>query len=407
MEAQNAETCFGDQSSAPRAASVPRRVVARRVPHPSSSAPSIHRVMPSRTISLLLVAVTYFFSAASAIRSPPALSSPLFAVTSSNRLLVLRGGETATDTPEVDTTLDTASPIMAASSSSALSLVGSVIDKIDSSLVAGPHVQGIAAVYAISFASVAAFTMIRTSYAFTIGYGGAVAIISIALMSSFKVPIIFSEKISPSGHLVNASLLYGIRLASYLAFRNLTVPSKAKAMKEMDKTPRAKRLILAFNVSMLYAFMMTPVLYALRGKEGLVSGSLEKCQLAGVVMTYLGLAIETISDAHKYIVKRSNNSEYGSTKFVGPTTGTFLLCRHPSYFGEVLFWFGLFVGGIATFGKTAAAWICSSLGLLGITFVMTSASKRLDQKQLENYGGQDNYDTYRSKVRGRIFPLVD
>ena len=359
----------------------------------------------ARSTSLLLLAVTFYFSAASAITSPPALSSPLFAGASSNRLLLdLRGGETAAD---ADTTLDTTSPTMATSSSSALSLLGSVADKIDSSLVAGPHVQGIAAVYAVSFATVAALTMIRTSYAFTIGYGGAVAIISAALISSFKVPLLFTERISLSGHLVNASLLYGIRLASYLAFRNLTVPSKAKAMKEMDKTPRVKRLVLAFNVSMLYAFMMTPVLYALRGNGKVLAGSLEKCQLAGVVLTYLGLAIETISDAHKYIVKRSNNSEYGSTTFVGPTTGTFRLCRHPSYFGEVLFWFGLFVGGIATFGKSAAAWICSILGLLGITFVMTSASKRLDKKQFDNYGGQDKYDTYRGKVRGRIFPLIE
>lgn len=358
----------------------------------------------ARSTSLLLLAVTFYFSAASAITSTPALSSPLFAGASSNRLLDLRGGETAAD---ADTTLDTASPTMATSSSSALSLLGSVADKIDSSLVAGPHVQGIAAVYAVSFATVAALTMIRTSYAFTIGYGGAVAIISAALISSFKVPLLFTERISLSGHLVNASLLYGIRLASYLAFRNLTVPSKAKAMKEMDKTPRVKRLVLAFNVSMLYAFMMTPVLYALRGNGKVLAGSLEKCQLAGVVLTYLGLAIETISDAHKYIVKRSNNSEYGSTTFVGPTTGTFRLCRHPSYFGEVLFWFGLFVGGIATFGKSAAAWICSILGLLGITFVMTSASKRLDKKQFDNYGGQDKYDTYRGKVRGRIFPLIE
>ena len=361
-------------------------------------------IMPSRSTSLLLLAVTFCFSFASAITSPQALSSPLFVGASSNRLLGLRGGESAADS---DTTLDTTAPTMATSSSSALSLLGSVFDTIDSSLVAGPHVQGIAAVYAVSFATVAVLTMIRTSYAFTIGYGGAVAIISAALISSFKVSLLFTKKISPSGHLVNASLLYGIRLASYLAFRNLTVPSKAKAMKEMDKTPRVKRLILAFNVSMLYALMMTPVLYALRGNETALSGSLEKCQLAGVVMTYLGLAIETISDAHKYMVKRSNNSEYGSTTFVGPTTGTFLLCRHPSYFGEVLFWFGLFVGGIATFGKSAAAWICSILGLLGITFVMTSASKRLDKKQFDNYGGQDKYDTYRSKVRGRIFPLID
>ena len=135
----------------------------------------------ARSISLLLLAATFYFSAASAITSPPALSSPLFAGVSSNRLLVLRGGETAAD---ADTTLDTTAPTMATSSSSALSLLGSVADKIDSSLAAGPHVQGIVAVYAVSFATVAALTMIRTSYAFSIGYGGAGLVLFATLMLS-------------------------------------------------------------------------------------------------------------------------------------------------------------------------------------------------------------------------------
>jgi len=359
--------------------------------------------MPNRRVSLLLLAVSFFFPAAAAIRSPSALSTPWVTGTS-NRFLVLnlRGGETTIDTDTTDTTSSAA-----VVSSSAMSLVGTVVDKIDASLVTGTHIQGIVAVFAVSFATVAAFTMIRTSYAFTIGYGGAVATIAAALIASFKVSLIFTDTISPSGHLVNASLLYGIRLASYLAFRNLTVPSKAKAMKDMDKTPRVKRLFLAFNVAMLYAFMMTPVLCALRCNGDDLADSLGKCRLAGVCMAYLGLAIEAISDAHKYVVKRSNDSEYGSTTFVGPTTATFLLCRHPSYFGELLFWFGLFVGGAVTFGKSAAAWICSILGLVGISFVMTSASKRLDKKQLDNYGGQEKYDKYRGKVRGRIFPLID
>ena len=351
-------------------------------------------------ISLLLLAVSSLFPVVSAISGPSTFTAPLIReAAASNHVLVLnlRGGG------EAIMPADTAST---AASSTALSLIGAVLDRIDTSLVAGSHGQGIAALFAVSFATVAAFTMVRTSYAFTIGYGGAVAIMSAKLISSFKVPLLFAEKLSASGHLVNASLIYGIRLALYLFFRNLTVPSKAKAMKDMDKTPRLKRLILAFNVAMLYAFMMTPVLCALRDNEQVLGGALGQSQQAGVVMAYLGLVIEAISDAHKYIVKKSNDSEYGSTTFVGPTSGTFLLCRHPAYFGEVLFWLGLFVGGAVTLGKSAAAWICSILGMAGITFVMTSASKRLDKKQLDNYGGQEKYDTYRGKVRGRIVPLV-
>mmetsp|Transcript_21728 Transcript_21728/g.47374 ORF Transcript_21728/g.47374 Transcript_21728/m.47374 type:complete len:325 (+) Transcript_21728:42-1016(+) len=303
-------------------------------------------------------------------------------------ILALRGGDTAMS---ADTYV---------SSNAALSL-------ITSALVRGPHIQGVAALFAVSFATVATFTMIRTNYAFTVGYGASVAVQSAALMASFGVPLLFTDKLAPSALLANASLLHGIRLAAYLALRNATVPSKSKQMASMDKTPRLKRLPLALNVSLLYAFMVTPVLYALRGNEEIIADHMDKKQMAGVAVAYLGLAIEAIADAHKFIVKRQKNADYGCATFVGPTGGTFLLCRHPSYFGEVLFWFGLLVGGAFTFRKNATAWICSTLGMIGISFVMFSASKRLDKKQLDTYGGQKEYDEYRARVRGSLIPFVN
>lgn len=290
------------------------------------------------------------------------------------------------------------------SSNAALSLITSAMEMIDTALVSGPHIQGVTALFAVSFATVAAFTMIRTNYAFTVGYGASVAVQSAALMASFGVPLLFTDKLAPSALLANASLLHGIRLAVYLALRNATVPSKSKQMASMDKTPRLKRLPLALNVSLLYAFMVTPVLYALRGNEQIIA---DKRQMAGVALAYLGLAIEASADAHKFILKRQKNADYGSATFVGPTGGTFLLCRHPAYFGELLFWFGLLVGGAFTFRKNATAWICSTLGMIGISFIMFSASKRLDKKQLDTYGGQKEYDEYRARVRGSLFPFVN
>ena len=108
-------------------------------------------------ISILLLAVSSLFPVASAISGPSTFAAPLITnAAASNHVLVLnlRGGG------EAIMSADTASTCTAASST-ALSLVGAVLDRIDTSLVAGSHVQGIAALFAVSFATVAETKRIR------------------------------------------------------------------------------------------------------------------------------------------------------------------------------------------------------------------------------------------------------
>ena len=40
------------------------------------------------------------------------------------------------------------------------------------------------------------------------------------------------------------------------------------------------------------------------------------------------------------------------------------------------------------------AYVCSALGISGITFNMLGATKRLEGKQAEAYAGQPNYDAW-------------
>ena len=43
-------------------------------------------------------------------------------------------------------------------------------------------------------------------------------------------------------------------------------------------------------------------------------------------------------------------------------------------------------------------------GFFGIYSIMTNATKRLDAKQLDKYGGQDKYDEYVKKVKASLWP---
>ena len=103
-----------------------------------------------------------------------------------------------------------------------------------------------------------------------------IATMSMALLYAFVLPNGNLASI-PSILALNA-LVYGLRLASFIFFREQTVQSKKKVFKELDKTAALKRIPLALSVSLLYAFMTSLALFALRGTVP-VSGSVgEKCE---------------------------------------------------------------------------------------------------------------------------------
>lgn len=83
------------------------------------------------------------------------------------------------------------------------------------------------------------------------------------------------------------------------------------------------------------------------------------------------------------------------------------MSRHPNYLGEILFWAGMFLGGIPAFGKNVVAWLAGSIGLWGIVSIMIGATKRLDEKQADRYESELAYTTWRKKVKAPLFPFVN
>ena len=199
------------------------------------------------------------------------------------------------------------------------------------------------------------------------------------------------------------TLVYGLRLASFIFLREQTVESKKKIFKELDKTAALKRIPLALSVSLLYAFMTSPALFALRGTAPVPGSVGEKIQQVGAGISIAGTILEAIADQHKYQVKIGKDE---SDTFTGPTTWSYRLCRHPNYLGEILVWIGLFAAGSVSFGKSIVAWVCSVLGLWGILGIMFGASSRLDKKQEEKYSSQRAYIEWKEKVPSSLVPLL-
>jgi steroid 5-alpha reductase family enzyme len=224
---------------------------------------------------------------------------------------------------------------------------------------------------------------------------------ALALLSSFDISCSTLTSSAPA-FLAVTTVIYGLRLAFYLLLREFSVDSKRKQVKSFDKMPRLQRTPLALSVSLLYAFMTSPALFALRGlvKTGT---ALEKVQLVSTGVSVFGMVLESIADQQKYEAKRK--SKEGEDKFVGPTTWSYKLVRHPNYLGEILFWVGLFGAGSVSFQKSIVAWLCGSLGLASILSIMFGASGRLDTKQQEKYGGQRKYEEWKDSVKYSVIPF--
>jgi len=283
---------------------------------------------------------------------------------------------------------------------------------IRDSLKTRHDIQPVLTLWAIAILTVIPITYWRKVFSISVGYGAAIATMSLVLITTFEVPIISSPSHymeSPSKLLVLATLLYGIRLGAFLLLRQGTVRGIHKQSDNTEGMSRIKSNLLATFVSFLYACFLLPVLYVLRADHTWNDSErmyIRFTEYVGLMMCYFGLLLETVADHQKYMVKRHFGAAYDETKFVGPTGGTYRICRHPNYLGEVLFWMGVYVTSIFSFGTNTTAWVFSTIGLWCIVSIMLGSTVRLEQKHQEKYGNQEKFQAWHKHVKAPLFPFV-
>ena len=284
---------------------------------------------------------------------------------------------------------------------------------IQKGLTTGDHIQPLVILWSIAIITILPITYWRKVFSISVGYGAAIAAISLVLMRTFDVPVVSKPSdylASPSKLLVLATLLYGIRLAAFLVLRQGTVHGINKQSDIAEGMSRIKSNLLAVGVSFLYACFLLPVLYALRADDAWYGDKrvyVQSTECVGLIMCYLGLLLETVADHQKYMVKHRFGVAYDGTKFVGPTGGLYRICRHPNYLGEVLFWMGIYVTSTFSFGTNMIGWVFSTIGLWSIVSIMLGSTERLERKHKEKYGNQEKFQAWHNHVKAPLFPFVE
>ena len=218
----------------------------------------------------------------------------------------------------------------------------------------------------------------------SIGYGLAVAAIAITLLIMFNGSI--------DGGLILMCILliiYGGRLAGYLAYRELRVHSYNKKMvgeiKDGKDISIGVKCAIWGTAALLYVCQTSPVLFNLQNGIGTNGGV-----VVGIILAIIGISLEIVADFQKNAAKRNNPHRFVDT-------GLFRIVRCPNYLGELFLWTGLFVVGIGA-GMNAPQWVACICGYAGIIYVMFSGARRLEERQNRSYGDDPEYRKYAKTV---------
>jgi len=227
----------------------------------------------------------------------------------------------------------------------------------------------------------------RVEYFVSLGYAASIAAQAVAF------PFLYRDTIRGLA-LLQAGLLlaYGLRLGIFLTLRG-RVPSFQK--QQAESTQRSFnvggpiKVAIWVGVSFFYVllFLFLPSLLTMSAQAG---GMALASAPVGILLMSAGLGLEAFADWQKSEFKKRNPSRFCDL-------GLYSVVRFPNYFGEMVFWLGVWVSAMSTY-RTFSARALGSLGLLFIVLVMVGASRRLELKQSKTYASCAAYEAYSRRV---------
>jgi steroid 5-alpha reductase family enzyme len=165
---------------------------------------------------------------------------------------------------------------------------------------------------------------------------------------------------------------WAVRLAAYITWRNWGhgEDRRYQAIRARNEPHFAfKSLYLVFALQMVLAWIVSAApLAALTGQRAF--GALD---VAGIVLALVGFLFEAIGDAQMASFK-ADPAHRGQVM----DRGLWRFTRHPNYFGESCFWWGVWMVAIAA-GGAAAIWTVLSPLLMTVLLLKVSGVALLEK----------------------------
>ena len=130
--------------------------------------------------------------------------------------------------------------------------------------------------------------------------------------------------------------IWGMRLGLYLFFRNIKKDEDKRYIKIRDSIGNIGLYFITYMIQViLIGLVSLPIQILIIQNEAI---DLNFISLIGVIVTFTGIIIESIADLQmsKFKAIRNNKGRLMDK-------GLWQFSRHPNYFGDSLFWWGIFI----------------------------------------------------------------
>ncbi|MEX2279151.1 MAG: DUF1295 domain-containing protein [Acidimicrobiia bacterium] len=173
--------------------------------------------------------------------------------------------------------------------------------------------------------------------------------------------------------------VWGLRLAGYLAWRNLGKGEDFRYQAMRRKYGSRFGLISLFVVFGLQGVLMWIVSLPVQAASG---GPLAWLDWVGVAVWFTGLGFETIGDLQLAAFKRDPKNQ-GQVL----DTGLWRYTRHPNYFGDFCVWWGLYLIAVAS----GAWWAVVGPAVMTALLIRYSGAGLLEKSIGKRRPGYDEY----------------
>jgi len=185
-------------------------------------------------------------------------------------------------------------------------------------------------------------------------------------------------------------LIWGIRLASHISFRNSGKKEDYRYQQMREKWDNVW-LTAYFKVFLVQGLLMLSIgfpIILINNWEGI---AIINFVYLGLVVWLIGYAFEVIGDSQlKNFLKTRKDSNQVMTE------GLWAYTRHPNYFGEVSMWWGVF---IIVFSVTGYWYTIISPFMITFLILKVSGVPLLEEK----YNGRPSFEEYK-KHTNKFFP---
>jgi steroid 5-alpha reductase family enzyme len=199
-----------------------------------------------------------------------------------------------------------------------------------------------------------------------------------------------------SGLLWALVLVWAGRLATFLFAR---VRKAGKDSRFDDLKSTFVRFLNVWTLQGLWVSLtLAAALAAITSATSVPATGLDSFAVVGLIVWIIGFALEAVADAQK---RRFRADPANHDRFI--STGLWAWSRHPNYFGEIVLWTGIAIISVPALSGWQWVTLISPVFVF-VLLTRISGIPLLEKKADATWGGQDEYERYKSKTPA-LLPL--